>query len=173
MKNIVIELRVKEVAEENGIDNPFSLSKQSGLAYANCYKIWHGQQTMIGLDTLDRLCDALGCEPGDILIKVPKDGHEAKTGQSGDPLAAPRRSGSIVIEMRIEQLLEERGRTFYWLAKETGIGYTSLGRLRHEGAKGLSFDFLERICRALECQPGDLLVLRDNKAKSGRSRKRR
>jgi putative transcriptional regulator len=78
-----------------------------------------------------------------------------------------------VIELRIEQLLEEREKTFYWLAKETGIGHTSLWRLRHGEAKGISYDFLERICRALECEPGDLLVLVDNtKSSSKRGAKR-
>ncbi|HYG09840.1 MAG TPA: helix-turn-helix transcriptional regulator [Pyrinomonadaceae bacterium] len=67
-----------------------------------------------------------------------------------------------MIEVRIEQLLEERGKSFYWLAKETGIGYTSLWRLRHEEAKTISFNYLERICRALECEPGDLFVLRED-----------
>ncbi len=77
-----------------------------------------------------------------------------------------------MIELRIEQLLEEREQTFYWLAKETGIGYTSLWRLRHGEAKGVSFDFLERICRALKCEPGDLLALvNDTKVKSKRARK--
>lgn len=75
-----------------------------------------------------------------------------------------------MIEVRIEQLLEERGKSFYWLAKETGIGYTSLWRIRHEEAKTISFNYLERICRALECEPGDLLVLRD---KDSRTTKRR
>jgi putative transcriptional regulator len=77
-----------------------------------------------------------------------------------------------VIELRIEQMLEERGQTFYWLAKETGIGHTSLWRLRHGEAKGINFDFLERICRVLECQPGDILVrVDDSKAKSTRKLK--
>ncbi|HKP71798.1 MAG TPA: helix-turn-helix transcriptional regulator [Pyrinomonadaceae bacterium] len=78
-----------------------------------------------------------------------------------------------MIELRIEQLLSERGQTFYWLAKQTGIGYTSLWRLRHGEAKGISYDFLERICRALECTPGDLLLLVDDpKADSKRRGKR-
>lgn len=77
-----------------------------------------------------------------------------------------------MIEVRIEQLLEERGKTFYWLAKETGIGHTSLWRLRHEEAKSISFDFLERICRALECRPGDLLTLMDDKKENRRAQKR-
>lgn len=72
-----------------------------------------------------------------------------------------------MIKLRIEQLLGDREKTFYWLAKETGIGHTSLWRLRHGEAKGISYDFLERICRALECEPGELLVLvNDGKAES-------
>jgi hypothetical protein len=35
-----------------------------------------------------------------------------------------------MIEVRIGQLLKARGRTFYWLAKETGIGHTTLWRLK-------------------------------------------
>jgi putative transcriptional regulator len=78
-----------------------------------------------------------------------------------------------VIELRIEQLLEERGKTFYWLAKETGIGHTSLWRLRHEQAKSISFDRLERICRALECEPGELLALRDDEQIGRRGRRKK
>ena len=68
---VMVELKVKEVAEQKGISNPFALARESGLAYANCHKIWNNQQKMISLDTIDRLCDALGCEPGDIIVKIP------------------------------------------------------------------------------------------------------
>jgi len=74
-----------------------------------------------------------------------------------------------MIEIKLKGLLEAKGQTFYWLSKETGIGHTSLWRLRHGEAKGISFDFLERICRALQCRPGDLLALADDgKAESKR-----
>ena len=75
-----------------------------------------------------------------------------------------------MIEIRIEQVLEERGKTFYWLAKQTGISHNSLWRLRHEQAKSISFARLELICRALECEPGDLLILRED---APRTRKRK
>jgi putative transcriptional regulator len=78
-----------------------------------------------------------------------------------------------VIELRIEQLLEERGKTFYWLAKETGIGHISIWRLRHGEAKTISLDYLERICRALECEPGELFALVDDRRASKRGRKAR
>jgi len=75
----MIELRVREVAEKKGISNPLSLSKESGIAYSNCYKIWNNQQKMVSFDTLDRLCDALGCEPSDILIRASTGKRRAKT----------------------------------------------------------------------------------------------
>ena len=68
-----------------------------------------------------------------------------------------------MIEIRIDELLEERGRTFYWLAKETGISHTTLWRLKKGKALGINFDTLEKICRGLNCQPGDVLKLADEK----------
>jgi putative transcriptional regulator len=74
-----------------------------------------------------------------------------------------------LIEIRIDELLEERGRTFYWLAKETGISHTTLWRLKKGRAVGINFPTLEQICRILSCQPGDVLKLADEK-KAGRKR---
>jgi putative transcriptional regulator len=68
-----------------------------------------------------------------------------------------------LIEIRIDELLEERGRTFYWLAKETGISHTTLWRLKKGRAVGINFPTLEQICRTLSCQPGDVLKLEDEK----------
>lgn len=59
-----VTLRVKEVSESKGVNNPFALSQQSGLNYAICYKLWHGNQSRIDLSTLARLCDALKVNPG-------------------------------------------------------------------------------------------------------------
>jgi len=64
-----------------------------------------------------------------------------------------------MIEIRVDQLLAEHGRTFYWLAKETGISHTTLWRLKKDKALGINFETLEKICEALKCQPGDILAL--------------
>ena len=66
----MVLLKVRELAEKRGITNPLALSKRSGLAYANCWKIWNDQQTRIDLSTIDSLCNALECEPGDFIIRV-------------------------------------------------------------------------------------------------------
>ena len=74
--------------------------------------------------------------------------------------------GRTVIETRIDELLDEHGRSFYWLAKETGISHTTLWRLKKGRALGINFDTLEKICQRLNCQPGDVLRLASEKKSS-------
>lgn len=74
-----------------------------------------------------------------------------------------------MIEIRVDELLAERGRTFYWLAKETGISHTTLWRMKKGKAVGFNFVTLERICRLLSCQTGDVLKLASGK-KVGKKR---
>jgi putative transcriptional regulator len=79
-----------------------------------------------------------------------------------------KRKGAM-IRVQIDQLLKARGRTFYWLAKETGVSHTTLWRLKKDKAQGITFNTLEAICRTLKCQPGDVLrVARNKSAKSPR-----
>lgn len=73
-----------------------------------------------------------------------------------------------MIETRVDELLAERGRTFYWLAKETGISNSTLWRLKKGKSVGINFATLERICRLLSCQPGDVLRLVNEKKKEKR-----
>jgi putative transcriptional regulator len=74
-----------------------------------------------------------------------------------------------MIEIRVDQLLAEHGHTFYWLAKETGISHTTLWRLKKGKALGINFETLEKLCQALDCQPGDVLVLPRAKSSAKKS----
>ena len=67
--------------------------------------------------------------------------------------------GIEMIKIRINELLKEQRRSFYWLAKETGVSHTTLWRLRKGKAHGITFGTLDKISQALKCQPGDLLKL--------------
>jgi putative transcriptional regulator len=69
-----------------------------------------------------------------------------------------------MIVLRLDKLLAKKQRTFYWLAKETGVSHTTLWRLKKGKAVGINFETLEKICRALKCQPGDVLFLTSDKA---------
>jgi putative transcriptional regulator len=81
----------------------------------------------------------------------------------------------MTIEFSIDELMEGRGHSFYWLAKETGISHTTLWRLKKGKALGINFGTPEGICLALGCQPGDVLRLagagetgKKGEARSGR-----
>lgn len=79
-----------------------------------------------------------------------------------------------MIRIRINELLKDQKRSFYWLAKETGISHTTLWRLKKGKAQGITFDTLEKISTTLKCQPGDVLKLgRNNSNKNNASKKRR
>jgi putative transcriptional regulator len=69
----------------------------------------------------------------------------------------------IMIVPRLDKVLAKEKRTFYWLAKETGVSHTTLWRLKKGKAVGINFETLEKICRALRCQPGDVLFLTKDK----------
>jgi putative transcriptional regulator len=77
-----------------------------------------------------------------------------------------------MIVPRIDRILAKEKRTFYWLAKETGVSHTTLWRLKKGKAVGINFETLEKICRALKCQPGDILVFTNEGASSKRSVKK-
>ena len=68
-----------------------------------------------------------------------------------------------MIVPRLDKLLAKEKHSFYWLAKETGVSHTTLWRLKKGKAVGINFDTLEKICRALRCQPGDVLCLSNDK----------
>lgn len=78
-----------------------------------------------------------------------------------------------MIEVRLKDLLAARGRTRYWLAQETGIQFKTLARIEQaESSNRIELRVLDEICRALECQPGDILVrVDDGKAESTRKGK--
>jgi putative transcriptional regulator len=63
------------------------------------------------------------------------------------------------IEIPIDRMLALRGKSLYWLAKETGISYTTLWRLKSGKALGINFATLIKICEALKCTPGEVLEL--------------
>jgi len=61
------------------------------------------------------------------------------------------------VVVRLGELLEERGMTLAELAERTGITVVNLSVLKNGRARAVRFSTLTAICRALDCQPGDLL----------------
>ncbi len=62
---------------------------------------------------------------------------------------------SIIIN--IDVMLAKRKMTVTELAEKVGITMANLSVLKNGKAKAVRFSTLEAICKALDCQPGDIL----------------
>lgn len=66
-----------------------------------------------------------------------------------------------MIKLRVKQILENQGKTAYWLAKTTGISTNNVSNICN-GTSSIRLDTIEKICLALECTPNDIFET-DNK----------
>lgn len=61
------------------------------------------------------------------------------------------------IVINIDVMLAKRKIKSKDLAKEIGITPANLSILKNGKAKGVRFETLEAICKALDCKPGDII----------------
>ncbi len=62
-----------------------------------------------------------------------------------------------MIKINLDRVLLDRKITSVALAAEIGITPANLSILKTGKAKGVRFETLNRLCEALQCQPGDIL----------------
>jgi len=65
------------------------------------------------------------------------------------------------IIVNLDVILAQRKMRLNTLAEMVDITAQNLSVLKTGKAKAIRFDTLEKICRALDCQPGDILVYQD------------
>ena len=74
-----------------------------------------------------------------------------------DDGAADGQDEAAAIAIRLDALLSERQMTLTQLADRVGVTIVNLSVLKNGRARAIRFSTLARLCRALDCQPGDLL----------------
>lgn len=62
-----------------------------------------------------------------------------------------------MLTITLDKVLEARGKTIYWLAKETEIDSHNLMKLCRKKTVQIRFDTVEKICAALDCTPNDFI----------------
>jgi len=63
----------------------------------------------------------------------------------------------MAIVINIDVMLAKRKMSVTELAQKVGITMANISVLKNSKAKAIRFSTLEAICKALECQPGDIL----------------
>lgn len=66
-----------------------------------------------------------------------------------------------MITLRVREILQEKGKTAYWLAKEIGMSQNNMSKICNGETTNIRFDTIEKICATLECTPNDLIISTD------------
>lgn len=69
----------------------------------------------------------------------------------------------MAIEINLDVMLAKRKMSSLELANRIGITQANLSILKTGKAKAIRFSTLEAICKELHCQPGDILVFREER----------
>jgi putative transcriptional regulator len=64
------------------------------------------------------------------------------------------------IHCRLDELLDARGMTLTRLSELVGVSVVNLSVLKNDRARAIRFSTLQAVCEALECEVGDLLIVR-------------
>ena len=67
----------------------------------------------------------------------------------------------LAIIINIDVMLAKRKMSVTELSEKVGITMANISILKNGKAKAIRFSTLEAICKALECQPGDILEYQD------------
>jgi len=64
------------------------------------------------------------------------------------------------IHCRLDELLTARGMTLTRLSELVGVSVVNLSVLKNDRARAIRFSTLQAVCEVLDCEVGELLVLR-------------
>lgn len=67
----MIEINIGKLARLRGHKNAHQLQLAADLSPAAAARLWKGEVEKISMETLERLCHALECQPGDLFVYIP------------------------------------------------------------------------------------------------------
>lgn len=70
-----------------------------------------------------------------------------------------------MFKLKVKEVLEKQNKTAYWLSKQTGISPNNIGKICNGETLNIRFDTLEKICKALNCTPNDIIESDDPQIK--------
>lgn len=65
------------------------------------------------------------------------------------------------MKIKLKEVLENQNKSQYWLSKQTNITAKNIGRLANGKTTSVTFDNLEKICKALNCKIEDILEVEE------------
>ena len=65
----MVNLTIRQAAEARGIKTAYQLQKMMGFQPAMAARLWKGEMKLIGLSTLDTICEKLDCDLTEIISR--------------------------------------------------------------------------------------------------------
>jgi putative transcriptional regulator len=62
------------------------------------------------------------------------------------------------VKLALDKIVEEKKKSLYALAKETGISYSTIHKMATKEVQSIDLEVLRKICENLKCTPNDLIV---------------
>ena len=69
---------------------------------------------------------------------------------------------AMAIILRLDRMMADRKMSLNELADRVGISNVNLSKIKTGKVNGVRFTTLDSICKALECQPGDILEYKED-----------
>jgi putative transcriptional regulator len=69
-----------------------------------------------------------------------------------------------MIKLKLGEMLEKRSMTAYALHIKSGLHQSVISKIKNNKSKALQLDVLDTLCKALECQPGELIAYENENA---------
>lgn len=67
-----------------------------------------------------------------------------------------------MIRLDVLRLLEEQGKTKYWLYKQLGMSYQNFSKMVNNQTKSIRYENIETMCLLLNCTPDDLFIITED-----------
>ena len=64
-----------------------------------------------------------------------------------------------VVKLNVLTLLQEQGKTKYWLYKQLGMSYQNFNKMVNNETQSIKLERIETLCMLLNCTPNDLFSI--------------
>ena len=64
-----------------------------------------------------------------------------------------------MIKMNVQELLDKKGKTRYWLVKQLDSNYETINRLCDNSSSAIYLETIEKLCSVFHCSPDELFTI--------------
>jgi putative transcriptional regulator len=78
------------------------------------------------------------------------------------------KGGFRMVYLKIQELLDKKGKTKYWLTNKMGKSHQSISNLMKKDLSGIHFDTIEQLCNIFDCEIGELIEVKSEHRKENK-----